>query len=155
MFHHGRAMKLFWLGRLINISKGLSHLVNRTFMNAWFSLCFKSILEGFDQEFDFFFFHSWYNCLHCLALLFCFFFLITHSNQAFIFKTKKRLIEPSNPNRYHATHRTHETQKMISLLYKHFLLILCYWQFPKKWNYRQKDLEIHPQIKDCNLISLK
>ncbi len=147
MFHHGRDMKLFWLGRLINISKELSHLVNRTFMNAWFSLCFKSILEGFDQEFDLFFFHSWCNCLHCLALVFCFFKKINHSNQAFIFKTKKRLIEPSNPNRYHATHTTHEYTKIDKFVVETFFIVLMLLKVPKKMKLSAKGLGNSPPNK--------
>ncbi len=78
---------------------------------------------------------------------FVFFFKITHSNQAFIFKTKKRLIEPSNPNRYHATHRTHEYTKNDKFVVQTFFIVLMLLKVPKKMKLSAKGLGNSPPNK--------
>jgi hypothetical protein len=68
----------------------------------------------------------------------------THSNQAFIFKTKKRLIEPSNLNQYHATHTTHEYTNNDKFFVHTIFIVLMLLKVPKKMKLLAKGLGNSP-----------
>lgn len=52
--------------------------------------------------------------------------------QTFVFKTKKRLIEPRNLNQYYATHTTHEYTKNDKIFVQIFFIVLMLLKVPKE-----------------------
>jgi len=68
---------------------------------------------------------------------------IKHSSS----KQKKRLIEPSNPNPYHATHTTHEYTKIDKFVVQTFFIVLMLLKVPKKMKLSAKGLGNSPPNK--------